>query len=149
MKVTKRRHYRPGKPVKHPPVYCEETMEIYDTFKEAAEKTGGCRQSIRNCCEYIYEQHHGLHFSYYEDDDYDVENRRIDGYEVIVNDRPGRPVNHPPIRCLNTQKIYGSFREAERDTGISAYLIKKCCDPRWPRANINGIMFVYQKGYEE
>lgn len=59
MKKNKR-----GKPVVHPPVYCEETGKVYDTYTEAANDIGGTRWGVMKCCCMGQKHTHGCHFKF-------------------------------------------------------------------------------------
>lgn len=65
---------RPGRPVTHPPVICEETGRIFKTYTEAAESINGWRSSVYRCAIGIQRQHNGYHFSF-------VDNKEDVNYE--------------------------------------------------------------------
>lgn len=60
---------KPGKPVTHPPVICEETGQIFKTYKAAAESIGGSRPNVYRCCIGIQKQHKGYHFKLKEEEE--------------------------------------------------------------------------------
>ena len=55
---------RPGRPVTHPKVVCEETGEVFKTYTEAAEAVDGSRYGVMRCCTGAYKVHKGLHFEH-------------------------------------------------------------------------------------
>lgn len=40
----------------------------------------------------------------------------------------GKPINHPQIVDLNTQKIYNTYTEAANDVGGSRFGVMRCCE---------------------
>lgn len=61
------RYETPGKPVTHPPVLCIETGQVFKTFKEAAEATGGTKNGVFMCCRGLQREHHGFHYIFTEE----------------------------------------------------------------------------------
>ena len=53
---------KPGKPIKHKPIYCHETKKYYDTYREAARDINGDERDIARVCKGKRTHHKGYHF---------------------------------------------------------------------------------------
>ena len=105
-------------------VLCLETNEIYASPIEAAKVSGtGCNsKDIGHICN-VSKGHYstrGFHWIY------------VDDYNKLSQDEKDKLLwhvnnSHKIIICVETQKIYNSYVEAQKDTGIDAWTINKCC----------------------
>ena len=58
------RYSRRGRPANHPPVLCEETGKVFDTFAAAARSINGSRKCVMYCCYHMQHHHKGYHFRF-------------------------------------------------------------------------------------
>lgn len=43
-------------------------------------------------------------------------------------DRPGRPVTHKHVACVETGGVYKTYSDAAEDVGGSRYGVMRCCN---------------------
>ena len=53
---------KPGRPITHGPIYCVETNQIYESYKEAAKAIGGDKTGVFRVVNGMQKSHHGFHF---------------------------------------------------------------------------------------
>lgn len=83
-------------------VICIETNEIFNSVKEIEEKLNLCAKEIRRVCVGNREKAYGMHWKYIN-----PKKRKKAIYK-----------NSKKVLCVETNKIYSSITEAERDTKI-------------------------------
>ena len=102
------------------PVICVETGEIYNSLKEAGEKTGINYTNISSVLRGKHKTAGGFHWERYEPPAPSERPQR----DTIGRMRlPKRKTNAKPVRCVETDTVYESAAAAERATGVKRNLI--------------------------
>ena len=96
-------------------VLCVTTGTIYQSQREAAELTGICVSSIGSCLLRKQEKAGNMHWCF------------LDEYNENWQPYYGSYQRNVAVYCLETDMIYESSREAERQTGINYGGILDCC----------------------
>ena len=102
-------------------VICVNTKKIYETLSEAEKDTGA--KHIGDCCKRKIltsgkdKEGNGLVWRYLEDYN---ENEKI-------TLKPQKRTK-TKVLCVETNKIYNSAKEAERETGVDSTSIGRCCN---------------------
>ena len=102
-------------------VVCINTKKVYETLFEAEQDTGATH--IGDCCKGKVltsgrdKNGNGLVWRYFEDYD---ENEKI-------TIKPQKRTK-TKVLCIETNKIYNSAKEAERETGVDSTSIGRCCN---------------------
>lgn len=138
-------------------IYCFENDKIYNSSVEASKELGIDSGLIRLCCNHHLKSTHDKHFLYYEEyqemsedelkplrdaarpragkrnpfygKHHSQETKKLIGEKnKLIPKRFGKNNDKSiPILCIDTNKIYYSTREAERETGVDHSSITKCC----------------------
>lgn len=106
-------------------VICFETKEIYNSIKEAGEKTNTSISSIGKCCNYKQKTANGFHWFFVED----YKNGNI---EILEKEKTGKKVK---VLCLETNKVYDNLKKAQLDTGSNPSSITRCCNQKQKTSN--------------
>jgi group I intron endonuclease len=109
-------------------VLCLETGDLYSSERDAARSTNNIknRSGIGECCNGKQYTAGGLHWCFSDIVlDYDTRMKMICDIDSQKEEKITQKCSKQ-IRCLETDTIYQSIREAERLTGISRCCIRDC-----------------------
>lgn len=126
-KADKRRAERSAK-INHV-IQCDlsgNELAVYNSFTEAARKTGLCRDRIGDCCHGGFEEYGGYAWKLER-----PEQKVVDDVAVIQRDKEGKEVAQ-----------YDSLSEASEHTGVARYLIRNCC--RGASKTAKGFIFEFR-----
>ena len=104
------------------PCMCIDTGKIYSSCSEAARVTNICQNSISKCCNLKQKTagHQQWRFLTEEEKKYYYNNYIVDYTKASIKNKP--------VRCIETNVVYSSAIVAEKETGIDADSIRKCCN---------------------
>lgn len=115
-------------------VICINHQLIFNSVTEASENYNIATSTLQNVLNREYKHKGDLFFDYYEEGkDYSIEN---------YNYKPGSK-----IICINTGKIYDSFKTAGEELFITPLFISKCC--RGLQFDTKGYQFAYYEDGKE
>ena len=101
-------------------VICLNDNKIYNSIKEASEKTGIHKSSISNCCRHITQTAGGnqkgerLRWEFYQED-------------KTYQYKSPETKNTSKVICLTTNEIFNTITEASKKHNISHTSISNCC----------------------
>lgn len=102
-------------------IYCITTSATFESINEAARQTSCTPSAIFRCCNSELLSTNGLQWCYLEDKDH---------FKVRKADKFKRSL----VYCVELNRIFNSYYEAERELHIDRHKISCCCKGRFAKA---------------